>query len=375
MLADRFEGRRLNSPNDLVYRSDGTLYFTDPPFGLPGGFDDPAKELPFSGVFAVRDGEVALVTDELAGPNGLAFSPDERYLYVGDWDPEHKVVMRYDVDADGAVPASCLLRHDRRARRGRDRRHQGRRRRATSTSAGPAAIWVLSPEGEHLGTLRAARGPAQPRLGRRRRPHALRHRADQRLPAAAERPGHPPATDEEHTMSKNLEPGTTSPDFELPDENGDMHRLSDLQGDDVMVLHLSRGEHCPRERQHHRELLRFHEWCSVAFTAARDDHAQRPARRLQLKIATGRALDLPRRRGPRGAAAHFDINEYTDAHHDYAAVPHTLILSPGLRDREGLRRLLVLGPPSTEQLWADLGEVLERTKADFDPTTAAAREA
>ena len=78
VLADAFEGRRLNSPNDLVYRSDGTLFFTDPPFGLPDGFDDPAKELPFSGVFIVRDGEVSLVTDELAGPNGIAFSPDER---------------------------------------------------------------------------------------------------------------------------------------------------------------------------------------------------------------------------------------------------------------------------------------------------------
>ena len=87
VLADRYEGRRLNSPNDLVYRSDGTLYFTDPPFGLPGVFDDPAKELRVQRrLRASRDGEVILVTDELAGPNGLAFSPDERYLYVGNWD-------------------------------------------------------------------------------------------------------------------------------------------------------------------------------------------------------------------------------------------------------------------------------------------------
>jgi gluconolactonase len=83
VLADRYEGKRLNSPNDLVYRSDGRLYLTDPPFGLPEAFDDPAKELPFSGVFKARDGVLTLVTDELAGPNGLAFSPDERYLYVG----------------------------------------------------------------------------------------------------------------------------------------------------------------------------------------------------------------------------------------------------------------------------------------------------
>src|SRR5213596_3335896 len=67
-------------------------------------------------------------------------------------------------------------------------------------------------------------------------------------------------------MSKHLEPGTTIPDFELRDENGESHRLSDLQGDDFMVLMLGRGEHCPRERQHQREMLRFYEWCSVAFT-------------------------------------------------------------------------------------------------------------
>jgi gluconolactonase len=93
VLADSYEGKRLNSPNDLVYRSDGTLYFTDPPFGLP----DPAEaELGFSGVFRVRDGVVSLLTDELSGPNGLAFSPDERWLYVGNWDFERIVVIRYD---------------------------------------------------------------------------------------------------------------------------------------------------------------------------------------------------------------------------------------------------------------------------------------
>ena len=79
VLADKFEGKRLNSPNDLVYRSDGTLYFTDPPFGLPKFFDDRRKELPFSGVFAVKDGKLQLVSKDFTGPNGIAFSPDEKY--------------------------------------------------------------------------------------------------------------------------------------------------------------------------------------------------------------------------------------------------------------------------------------------------------
>src|SRR5437667_506788 len=103
VLADRYQGKRLNSPNDLVYRSDGTLFFTDPPFGLPGMFDDPDKELPFSGVFRVSDGEVVLESDELEGPNGLAFSPDERYLYVDNWDVKKKVIMRYEVRPDGTL--------------------------------------------------------------------------------------------------------------------------------------------------------------------------------------------------------------------------------------------------------------------------------
>src|SRR5438067_5133306 len=97
VLADKFEGKRLNSPNDLVYRSDGTLYFTDPPFGLPKFFSDPRKELPFSGVFAAKDGKIQLVSTDLTGPNGLAFSPDEKFFYVDNWDDHKKVVMRYEV--------------------------------------------------------------------------------------------------------------------------------------------------------------------------------------------------------------------------------------------------------------------------------------
>ena len=103
VLADRYEGRRLNSPNDLVYKSDGALYFTDPPFGLPRFHDDPRKELPYSGVFRYADGTLQLLSTDLAGPNGLAFSPDEKYLYVTNWDVKKKIVTRYEVRADGTL--------------------------------------------------------------------------------------------------------------------------------------------------------------------------------------------------------------------------------------------------------------------------------
>jgi gluconolactonase len=159
VLADRFEGRRLNSPNDLVYRSDGTLFFTDPPFGLPGMFDDPAKELQFSGVFAARGDRVTLVTDELEGPNGLAFSPDERYLYVGNWDPARKVVMRYELGPDDrAIDATMLF--DMTDAEGEDAIDGLKVDQAGNVYAcGPGGIWMISPEGHHLGTVRLPEAP------------------------------------------------------------------------------------------------------------------------------------------------------------------------------------------------------------------------
>jgi gluconolactonase len=159
VMADRFDGRRLSSPNDLVYRSDGTLFFTDPPFGLPDVFDDPAKELPFSGVFAVRDGEVVLVTDELGGPNGLAFSPDERFLYVGNWDLERKVIMRYEIGPDGAVRSASVFA-DLTGEPGEDALDGLKVDAAGNLYAcGPGGVWILSPAGERLGLLRLPEDP------------------------------------------------------------------------------------------------------------------------------------------------------------------------------------------------------------------------
>ena len=154
VVADRFDGRRLNSPNDLVYRSDGTLYFTDPPFGLPDAFDDPAKELEFSGVFRVRDGAVALVTAELAGPNGVALSPDERFLYVGNWDPERKVVMRYELGPDGLPAGVGEVFFDMTGAPGEDAIDGIKVDPAGNLFVcGPGGVWVLSPGGEKLGLL------------------------------------------------------------------------------------------------------------------------------------------------------------------------------------------------------------------------------
>jgi len=153
VLADRYEGKRLNSPNDLVYRSDGVLYFTDPPFGLPKFFDDSRKELPFSGVYCLIHGELKLVSTDLTGPNGLAFSPDEKYLYVDDWDDKKKIILRYDVQPDGSLTNKSTFL-DVTSEPGEDA-WDGLKvdRLGNVYASGPGGLWIISPEGKHLGTI------------------------------------------------------------------------------------------------------------------------------------------------------------------------------------------------------------------------------
>ena len=174
-------------------------------------------------------------------------------------------------------------------------------------------------------------------------------------------------------MSDQLQPGMTLPDFELPDENGATHRLAERQGDDPMILLLGRGEHCPRGRQHQKELIKLYEWCAVGFTnmvtvLPNDQHDT-----YKLKISTPAAwtylcdedLEVQRTLG---------IDEYTDPHHS-ASVPHTVVLAPGLVIDKVYVGYWFFGRPSAYQLWEDLQDLFRRTKADYDPTLASAREA
>ena len=173
-------------------------------------------------------------------------------------------------------------------------------------------------------------------------------------------------------MSTNLELGMTFPDVELPDEDGVPHRLSALQGDKLLVVHLSRGEHCPRERMWHREMLRFHEWASVAFT---DVVSILPNDRhdcCKAKISAGARWTFLSD-GDLSLQRHFDIKEYKDTHHPNAGVPHTLILSPGLVIEKVYVGYWYWGRPTIHQLWQDCGAILARIKPDFDPTTDASR--
>jgi gluconolactonase len=158
IIADNFKGKRLNSPNDLVYRSDGSLFFTDPPYGLPRAFADPKKELSFSGVYAVIDGNLRLLTTDLKGPNGIAFSPDERYLYVSNWDitdiHHTKVIRRYDVAKDGTLHKgvdffSMNDTDGEDALDGLKVDNQG-----NLFCAGPDGVWIISPAGKYLGRIK-----------------------------------------------------------------------------------------------------------------------------------------------------------------------------------------------------------------------------
>jgi gluconolactonase len=192
VIVDRYDGKRLNSPNDLVYRSDGTLFFTDPNFGLPKFGDDPRKELPHTGVYSLRSADTPvrmsvastrtgadgsrssigndslaggtgdadksvrapiLLTTEFTGPNGIALSPDEKYLYVGNWDDNKKTVYRYEVNADGTIKNGKLF-FDFTPIKGEDA-IDGVKVDVEGNVyvSAPGGLHIVSPDAKHIGTI------------------------------------------------------------------------------------------------------------------------------------------------------------------------------------------------------------------------------
>jgi gluconolactonase len=156
-LADRYEGKRFNSPNDLVFKSNGDLYFTDPPYGLPKGADDPARELDFCGVYRLsKDGKVTLLTKEITRPNGIAFSPDEKKLYVASSDPDKAIWMAYDVKADGTLANGKVFKDVTPwAKEKRPGLPDGMKVDVNGNlwATGPGGVHVFAPDGTHLGSI------------------------------------------------------------------------------------------------------------------------------------------------------------------------------------------------------------------------------
>lgn len=154
-IAGEYEGKRFNSPNDLAIRSNGDIYFTDPPYGLDKLNDSPLKEIPFNGVYRVTpDGKVTLLTKEISFPNGIAFSPDEKVLYVANSKELH--IRAYDVQADGSITNSRIF-FDASQLRAPNRKGSCDGLKTDSKgnvwATGPGGVLVINPEGKHLGSI------------------------------------------------------------------------------------------------------------------------------------------------------------------------------------------------------------------------------
>ena len=156
-LVDNYQGKRLNSPNDSTFKSNGDLYFTDPPYGLPKRFDDPRRELDFCGVYRLsKDGELTLLTRDMTRPNGIAFSPDESTLYVAQSDPEAAIWMAYHVKPDGTLGKGRVF-FDATAwvKEGKKGLPDGMKvdQHGNLFATGPGGVHVFAPDGTHLGTF------------------------------------------------------------------------------------------------------------------------------------------------------------------------------------------------------------------------------
>lgn len=153
-LASHYQGKRLNSPNDVVFKSNGDLYFTDPPFGLPKAFDDPGKELQHQGVYRFKpDGEVTLLVSDSKAPNGIAFSPDEKTLYVTDvaaarW-------LAYPVNSDGTLGAGRVFVDAKPFRPNGKGGADGLKvdARGNLFATGPGGLYLFAPDATLLGRI------------------------------------------------------------------------------------------------------------------------------------------------------------------------------------------------------------------------------
>lgn len=167
-LAGSYEGKRLNSPNDLVQHSNGDIYFTDPPYGLEENVEDPTKELDFQGVYRLTpSGELTLLTDELSRPNGIALSPDEKTLYVANSDPGNPVWMAYDLQEDGSIGNGRIFADASESVGEEPGLPDGMKVDGDGYiyATGPGGVWIFAPGGRVLGKIKTGQATSNCAIG------------------------------------------------------------------------------------------------------------------------------------------------------------------------------------------------------------------
>jgi gluconolactonase len=162
-IVDRYQGKRFNSPNDATFNKAGDLYFTDPPYGLEGNMNDPAKEIPFQGVYRLKAGstEAELLIDSITRPNGIAFSPDEKTLYVASSDPEKAIWMAYTM-VDNQLTGGRIF-YDVTEMVGKEKGlPDGLKTHSSGTifATGPGGVWIFSQAGKVLGKIKTGQATA-----------------------------------------------------------------------------------------------------------------------------------------------------------------------------------------------------------------------
>jgi len=156
-LADAFNGKKFNSPNDLAVRSNGDIYFTDPPYGLEKGITDPAKEVPYQGVYKISEaGKITLLTDTITRPNGIAFFPDQKSLIIANSDPEKPHWYIYDLDNKGELVNGRMFYNGTQAFQKEQRTPDGLKidKSGNVFAPGPGGVWIFDQSGAVLGRIK-----------------------------------------------------------------------------------------------------------------------------------------------------------------------------------------------------------------------------
>jgi len=165
-VVDKYNGKKLNSPNDAIFHSNGSLYFTDPPYGLAQQDDDPTKELEFNGIFRLSsNGELVLLNRDQTRPNGIALSPNEKTLYVANSDPEKKLWMSYAVNEDGTLGNGSVFFDASSSTADGLPDGLALDSQGNIYATGPGGVWVFTPAGKHLGTIQPEEIPANVTFG------------------------------------------------------------------------------------------------------------------------------------------------------------------------------------------------------------------